>query len=151
MLSTPALTALGAATLVAAALILGEILHVRLRWIARRRRGDRYDAFERVFLARGIPAELVRASYGAVQERSGVRGFPVRPGDDLAQVYGLDRSNAEDLLCVAAMRARCSEAVGMIFWRLGPLTTVEDLVCALAPVYAASHGETGRARLVESA
>jgi hypothetical protein len=130
----------------AIALVAYELLSVRMRWIARGRRGEGIEAFERFFLSRGYPTPLIRATYAELQRRAGVAGFPVRPHDSLQNIYGVDEAGLADLLCVIASVAQCADIPEFGATTLGPVTSVEDVVRVLTPLYRAATDNAADAR-----
>jgi len=92
---------------------------------------DTFGPFLRHFDARGVPPEVSSALYRHLQRwmSDGGSAFPVRPGDDLAAVHGIDPEDVAttvDLLLVECGRRRREGGES------DEISTVEDLVLFVA-------------------
>jgi hypothetical protein len=139
------LTAIAVVVAVAISLTGAELLRLRMRWIAWTRRGETLEVFERHCASRGYSVEVARAAYLHLQRCAGVRGFPVRPNDSLAQIYGLEWEDVADLLCLVALTARCEDVTDERARSLGPVLTVDDTVRVLTPLYGSWRATRARA------
>ena len=96
-----------------------------------RRTRDTFGPFLRHFDGRGVPPEVSSTLYRHLQRwmSDGGRTFPVRPGDDLATVHGIepgDLGTTLDLLFAECGRRRSGEV------EAERIRTVEDLVLFVA-------------------
>ena len=113
-------------------LVVGELLRLRMRWLAFRRRGETADAFERYFVQRGHPARIAKSTYSYLQRIAGVRNFPARPHDSLVDVYGLGQDEVLDMLCVVASMSDCDAVLDERAHDGAEIQTVEDVVRTVA-------------------
>jgi hypothetical protein len=139
------LTAIAVVIAVAISITGAELLRFRMRWIAWTRRGETIEVFERHCVARGYPVEIARAAYLHLQRCAGVRGFPVRPNDSLALVYGMEQDDVADLLCLIALTAQCEDVTDERARTLGAVLTVDDAVRVLTPLFGRWRATRGRA------
>jgi hypothetical protein len=96
-----------------------------------RRTRDTLGPFLRHFDARGVPPEVASTLHHHLQRwmSDGGRSFPVRPGDDLAAVHGIEPEDVGatvDLLLAECGRRRDGGVEGE------RIETVEDLILFVA-------------------
>ena len=120
------------ATLTGTVLVVSELLRVRMRWMAFRRRGESPEAFERYFVQRGQPVRIAKATYSYLQRIAGVRNFPARPHDSLRDVYGMGEDEVLDMLCVVASMSDCDAVLDERAHDDAEIQTVEDVVRTVA-------------------
>lgn len=118
--------------------------HRRDRRLRVERAGMDPDEFVDYFTRQGIPrsvAEIVRAFF---QDWKGILDFPVMPGDNIGDVYGIVDEDVDDtfydLLELCGRRDKPDEA------EIGgkPIITVEDLVTLIAQLVTPEKCETLR-------
>lgn len=106
------------------------VLSIREHLIRRKRKDDKPEDFINHFVNKGFSESLALSVYDHLQNWMGSNGFPVRPQDNLANIYGID-DNLEDLIIEIA------EANNLVVppepdpWP-EPIATVEDLVRLIA-------------------
>ena len=119
-----------AAAIVAASLYLCavEIFAVRYRRLAHQRRADGDGDLQLYFCRAGVHGDVLAAVHQFFQRFTAVRGFPVRPTDDLLEVYGMQREDVRDAVAVLAADTHCLSANVIAPATAANVATVEDLV-----------------------
>ena len=87
-------------SLVIAALFVGVAIwtHISIGRMARRRAGEGFSDFAAYFVHRNIPHEILSDTYRYFGQWNAVGGelFPVRPTDNISDVYGCVDEDLED-------------------------------------------------------
>lgn len=126
--------------LVIAALFVGAniMLHARQERLARRRVGEGFSDFAASFVNKGVPPEVLVNTYNYFGEWSRVAGelFPVRPADNISDVYGCVDEDLEDAVGEILKKSGRRWSTRVELRQQARLETVEDLVLyvAAAPV-----------------
>jgi hypothetical protein len=94
------------AAIVTVSILIGIGDTLRLRRLAQERRGDSICSFARSLDYRRLDTTIIRAVHEGFQEylNNVYPGFPVRPSDDVYQVYGIDPEDYEDMIVQFADR-----------------------------------------------
>ena len=116
---------------VTACVCAGEVLGLRYRRIAFQRRGESLREFQAHFRRAGVHPDVPLAAHEFFEQRTGVRGFPVRPGDALLPLFGMQREDVHDAVAVLAASAHCLPADAPAPTAYDDVATVEDLVHAV--------------------
>ncbi|MEA3188675.1 MAG: hypothetical protein QOD99_2505 [Chthoniobacter sp.] len=100
-------------------------IRTRTRKIAAARCGESYQDFALHFSRAAVPTEVVEATFAYFRESmaDAVSDFPVRPGDDIARIYGIVDEDLDD--AAQEILSRCHRKPPETFQ---PAKTVEDLV-----------------------
>lgn len=113
--------------LAAASFIAGNwLLRYREQKLADTRRGQGFEDFTDHFSGEDIPVDKLRLVYDYFQSWQSVKGFPVRPNDDLYKVYGIVDDDVDDAVIELAGRWRVE--LPAMFEGLQPIRTVADVV-----------------------
>lgn len=105
--------------------------YLKARKLKRERRGSGLKQFIDRFTEQGVAEDLSREVYRYLQTQAPVCDFPVLPGDDLREVYGVGRLGGiplpeavDDLLMFCHCRQPTPEEMSEVQWP----ATVEQLV-----------------------
>ena len=98
------------------------ILRRREQQMAKARRGYGFEEFVAYFSGGNIPEENLRHVYSYFQTCQSAKNFPVRPNDDLYQVYGIVDDDLDDAVMEIAERWRAE--LPARFEGLRPVRTV---------------------------
>ncbi len=93
----------------------------------RDRAGKDEETFAEEFVAYGFDAEIARATYRYLDERTKA-GFPLLPGDDLDRDLGLDADDVPEVLRELTAKVGREYLPGLVTM---PITTVAELVRAV--------------------
>lgn len=93
----------------------------------RDRAGRDEDSFAEQFAAHGFDAEIARATYRYLEERTRP-GFPLLPMDDLDRDLGLDADDVREVLRELTARTGRDYLPGLV---TAPIVTVAELVRAV--------------------
>jgi hypothetical protein len=128
----PLLFVVAAAT---ACLCTAEVFGVGYRRLAFERRDESFRDFQAYFRRSGVHADVLLAAQEYFEQVTGVRGFPMRPSDDLLAVYQLHREDVQDAVAVVAAGAHCLSVEVTAPEISEGITSVEDLVYAVHRLY----------------
>jgi hypothetical protein len=132
---------------VSAALCVAELCSLRYRRLAWARRAESFRDFQGHFRRSAIDPEVLLAVQEFFDEVTSMRAFPVRPGDDLLGVYGLQVEDVHDAVAVIASGAHCLSPRVLEPAARDAIATVADLVYAVHRIHrqaAADRGVAGR-------
>ena len=119
--------------------VLFLVVNVRLRSknakIAASRSGDSREDFIYYFSKEGAPKEILVEVYRSLQALQSAKNFPVRPDDDLYQVYGIWNEDLDDLIIELAQTCGCKTPTTEDVAELAPIRSVKDLVRLLHRFY----------------
>lgn len=118
-----------------ACLCAGELFGARYRCLALERRGESFRDFTAHFRRASIHADVLLAVQEFIQLVTSVRGFPMRPSDQLLAVYGLQPEDVRDAVAVVAAGAHCLSPDVLEPAVCDGVTTIEDLVYAVHRVH----------------
>lgn len=119
---------------VIAIVVLWTVAATGFKWLQqyrlkRDRRGQDRQSFVRYFIVEGIPEALVIEVYRYLQKLQLVRGFPVSPADNMAQVYGLQDEDLTEAIVEIAQICRVPiPPENSPLWSQAHIFSVEDLI-----------------------
>lgn len=95
--------------------------------IRRKRKEDKKENFLIYFVDKGISEPLVLSVYQYLQNWMSLSDFPVRPKDNIADVYGIVDEDLDDLIIEVAEINNFEIPANTNYWQ-EPVITVEDLI-----------------------
>lgn len=99
--------------------------------VPRNRKEDKTEDFMNYFVSEGMSEALVRSVYNYVQKWMGSNGFPVRPRDDIAKIYGIVDEDLDEMVVEIAEANNLVLPLETDYWQK-PVETVEDLIRFIA-------------------
>jgi hypothetical protein len=87
---------------------------------------DKKEDFLQYFEERDLSADLALSVYVYVSDWMG-REFPVRPSDNIAEIYGIVDEDLDDFVLAIAKTGNLVVPTDTSYWQ-NPVVTIEDLV-----------------------
>jgi hypothetical protein len=120
---------------IAAGFALLSIIHsVRQEVLKRARTGESFETFFRYFSNERVSKKLCLVIYEYLQGWA-IRDFPIRPTDNLTEVYGIAMDEpegfeevVEDLYEKLRIKVPSNKELALVVEEIGPIYKVEDLV-----------------------
>jgi hypothetical protein len=97
----------------------------------RNRRGDKKEDFIDYFVSQGISESLALSVYHYLQNWVNFKDFPVRPQDNIDDIYGIAEESLDDLIIEIAESNNLEIPSNTDYWGK-PVVTVEDLIRFIA-------------------
>ena len=131
-------------------LVGSELLHRRTRKIAAQRRteGRSLATFTEYFSGEQIDQAVLRTVYEYLEQWNG-GDFPVLPGDDISDFYGIVNEDIDDRILELARISGCRTPTPESCKRWLPIKSVEDLVRLLQVHKAPAESEHQRDNQME--
>lgn len=100
---------------------------IRDYFISKSRSKDKKEDFINHFSKIGISTSLALSVYQYLQDWKYIDKFPVRPTDDIANIYGIADEDLDDLIIEIAQSNHLEIPQNTNYWKT-PINTVEDVI-----------------------